>query len=156
MMIPTEIHHQVDIAASSGRVWSVLCDLRHYDEWNPWIRRARGTVSEGAQLQLTVAPPDQDEEHITARVERVRPVTSISVVFDWPDVPGRRTRHEFRLDSTRAGTRLTQCHQVVHPGDTDDLDGATAGQLAGGVPFADRTHLALEMMSAALKARAER
>jgi uncharacterized protein YndB with AHSA1/START domain len=133
-----------EIGASASRVWSVLTDLEHYHEWNPWIREARGRLVTGASLDLTLTPPDTDAELVQVVVERVVPVGSAQLRFEWPDQPGRITVHEYRLEPTKGGTVLHQTHRIVDPG--------------GGPPqvVGDRTSLAMEMMSAALKARAER
>lgn len=143
-MTLTDVYRQLDIAASASRVWSVLCDLDHYHHWNPWIRDAKGRVMEGATLELLVVTPDREPRTVQVVVEKVAPVASAVLHLDWDCVAGRRSRHEFRLEPTRAGTRLHQTHQV-----------AAAGE--GGEPdFGDRIPLAIDMMGAALKGRAER
>jgi uncharacterized protein YndB with AHSA1/START domain len=140
-----DVYRQVDIAASPSRVWSVLCDLDRYREWNPWIPRASGRVLEGATLELVLATPDAEQQTVRPVVQKVAPVATAVVHLDWECVVGRRTRHEFRLETTRAGTRLHQSHRV-----------ATLGSEDAAEPFSDRTSLAAEMMAAALKGRAER
>jgi hypothetical protein len=144
-MILSDVYRQVDIAAAPSRVWSVLCDLDRYREWNPWIPRATGRVLEGATLELVVATPDLEPQTVRPVVEKVAPVATAVLHLDWECVAGRRTRHEFRLETTRAGTRLHQSHQV-----------ATRGAGDAAEAFSDRTSLAAEMMAAALKGRAER
>jgi uncharacterized protein YndB with AHSA1/START domain len=140
----TDVESCIEIGASASRVWSVLTDLEHYPEWNPWIREARGRLIVGAELDLTVAPPDLDVALVRVVVEKVVPVGSAVLRFDWPDQPGRVTCHEYRLEPVRGGTKLHQVHRVVAPGSGPPE------------PVGDRTALAMEMMSAALKARAER
>lgn len=144
-MTLTDLQPQFDIDASASRVWSVLSDLDRYAEWNPWLRVDAGRLEAGTTLELTVCRPDRDTEQIEVVVERVSPISTIVVRHDWPDVPGRSTLHEFRLEPIRTGTRVHQVHTVISPG----TDGDPA-------PFHDRSRLALEMMNAALKARAER
>lgn len=144
-MTQTDLSTSIDIETSASHLWSLLCDLDHYRDWNPWVRAARGQLVKGGLLQLVVTPPDADAETIEAHVERVAPVSHLVLRYDWPDVSGRSTRHEFRLEPVPTGTRLHQVHQVVEVG----VDGRPE-------PFTDRTVLAIEMMNAALKARAER
>lgn len=144
-MTLTDLTTQFDIDASASRVWSVLCDLEHYGEWNPWVRNARGQLDVGTVLELQVSPPDTDPETVNAIVERVSPISTIILRYDWGEVCGRQTLHQFRLEPIRTGTRLHQLHQVIE-----------AGSRADNAPFQDRTVLALEMMNVALKARAER
>jgi uncharacterized protein YndB with AHSA1/START domain len=41
-----EIRTEIDIRASTDRVWEVLTDLERYPEWNPFITRAGGDLRE--------------------------------------------------------------------------------------------------------------
>ena len=144
MITLSDVESSVEICASASRVWSVLTDLEHYHEWNPWIREARGRVIKGAAIDLTVAAPDCSPTQVQVLVEKVVPVGSALLRFEWPDQPGRVTHHEYRLEPTRGGTVLRQVHRLSDPGDGPP-------EVVG-----DRTALAIDMMSAALKARAER
>ena len=40
------------IDAPAGTVFDVITDLPRYAEWNPWIIRAAGTPSEGAEITV--------------------------------------------------------------------------------------------------------
>jgi hypothetical protein len=163
-MTLTDLYCHVDIGASASRVWSVLADLDHYREWNPWIRQASGRLATGATLELVVADPPEtapDTEHggphllpdphtiggetLRPVIERVTPVSTLVLGVDWLDVEGRRTRHELRIEPIRSGTRLHQSHAVVAAG----KDGAPD-------PFPPSAVRGVELMNAALKARAER
>jgi hypothetical protein len=47
---------QIDIAAEPERVWQVLTELTGYEQWNPFIVRAEGTVEPGSRLTLRMQP----------------------------------------------------------------------------------------------------
>lgn len=148
----TDLHCHVDIRASASRVWSVLSDLDRYAEWNPWIRRASGRLATGACIEVWVAsrdtdgePTEDDLEALRPQIERLTPVSTLVAGIDWADVEGRRTRHEFRIEPIRSGTRLHQSHSVVSPGVGRPDD-----------PLAPLTVEAVTLMNEALKTRAER
>ena len=42
------------IAAPADRVWRILTELSRYPEWNPFIRRARGSLSVGGTVHVRV------------------------------------------------------------------------------------------------------
>ncbi|MER5885299.1 SRPBCC domain-containing protein [Streptomyces sp. NPDC001941] len=46
----------VDIDATPQTVWEVLSDLSGYQDWNPFIREAQGTVAPGERLRLKLFP----------------------------------------------------------------------------------------------------
>jgi hypothetical protein len=159
-MTLTDLYCHVDIGASASRVWSVLADLDHYREWNPWIRQAAGRLATGATLELGVADPRPDDdgrattlpavedvelETLRPVIERVTPVSTLVLGVEWLDIEGRRTRHEFRIEPIRSGTRLHQSHALLSAGKDGPPD-----------PFPPSAVRGIELMNAALKARAER
>jgi Polyketide cyclase / dehydrase and lipid transport len=143
-MTLTDVYRQLDIGASASRVWSVLCDIDRYGQWNPWIVEARGRVFEGATLDLVVATPDREPRTVQVVVDKLAPIATAVLHLDWDCVDGRRTRHEYRLEPTRAGTRFHQTHGLASL-QSDEME-----------TFCDRTRLAFDMMAEALKGRAER
>jgi hypothetical protein len=50
----TEVCVATEIAAPAGEVWRVLTDLSAYRRWNPFIRRARGSLAVGGTVRLRV------------------------------------------------------------------------------------------------------
>ena len=52
-----ELITEIEIDALPEVVWRVLTDLEHYDQWNPFVRKAEGEVREGAKLAVEIAPP---------------------------------------------------------------------------------------------------
>jgi hypothetical protein len=53
--------------------WEVVTGFDRYDEWNPYLVRARGKAAEGASLDLDARPPGEDAEELDAEVIVVRP-----------------------------------------------------------------------------------
>lgn len=48
---------EIQIAVSPEVVWSILTDFEKYPDWNPFIKKVTGKVSEGEQLQVTIHDP---------------------------------------------------------------------------------------------------
>jgi hypothetical protein len=46
----------VVVSAKRSAIWSLLTDVERYEEWNPYVVRGRGSVSEGADISLTLRP----------------------------------------------------------------------------------------------------
>lgn len=51
-----ELHTEIEIRASAGRVWEILTDFARFPEWNPFIRRIRGEVKPGTRLEVFLQP----------------------------------------------------------------------------------------------------
>ncbi len=52
---------EIKINASPERVWSILTDLEKYAEWNPFIKKAKGTVQAEQRLEVLISPPNGKE-----------------------------------------------------------------------------------------------
>ena len=63
-----ELRTEIDIAAPPERVWAVLTDFAAYHEWNPFITSIRGEVAVGAELAVTLSPPESDETRLKSKV----------------------------------------------------------------------------------------
>jgi hypothetical protein len=98
-----QLRAQIDIQATSDRVWEVLTDFAAYPEWNPFITQARGTARVGERLTNRMQP-------VGARGMTFRPTV---LEAD----PGRRLRWLGRL---------------VAPGIFDGEHTFTIEQLGGG------------------------
>src|SRR5918993_3352404 len=53
-----ELHSEIEIAASTERVWDILTDFASYPQWNPFIRRISGELEVGGRLEVRLGPPD--------------------------------------------------------------------------------------------------
>lgn len=49
----------IAIDAPAATVWSILVDLPRYPEWNPFIRRAWGSLDVGGTVHVRVSPPSK-------------------------------------------------------------------------------------------------
>lgn len=104
----SELHTEIEIAASPEVVWEILTDLPAYAQWNPFITSAQGEVALGQTLVNRMEPPG-------ARAMTFKPtVTEVEAgrVFEWLGrlgLPGLFDgRHRFTLHPTASGTVLRQ------------------------------------------------
>jgi hypothetical protein len=51
-----ELHSEIEIQASAERVWQLLTDFASFPQWNPFMRRASGEATPGAQLEVHLQP----------------------------------------------------------------------------------------------------
>jgi hypothetical protein len=51
-----QLRAQVDIQASSERVWQVFTDFAAYPEWHPFIVQASGAAAPGERLTVRMQP----------------------------------------------------------------------------------------------------
>ena len=51
-----ELCSQIEIHASSERVWQILSDFKRFPQWNPFIRWAKGEAKTGARLEVRIQP----------------------------------------------------------------------------------------------------
>jgi hypothetical protein len=56
-IIVHEIRSEIEIEASAAIVWGVLTDFATFPEWNPFMRSARGELTQGQQISVTMQPP---------------------------------------------------------------------------------------------------
>jgi hypothetical protein len=49
-----EIRTEIEISSSSQRVWNILTDFSHYQEWNPIITRIIGEARVGDRLKISL------------------------------------------------------------------------------------------------------
>jgi hypothetical protein len=54
-------------------VWAVIGDFAAYPEWNPFIRRIRGELREGAKLEVRIEPPQARATTFKPTVRAVEP-----------------------------------------------------------------------------------
>ena len=103
-----EIRSEIEIEAPPDAVWAQLSDLGNYEEWNPFITRAAGSVAIGQRLSLRMHPPDGRAMTFRPRVT----AASAGKVLEWLGhlgVPGLFDgRHRYELSPTATGTHLVQ------------------------------------------------
>jgi hypothetical protein len=47
------VRTEIDIDAPVSRIWEILVDLDRYEEWNPFIVRAKGRIRPGATFSVS-------------------------------------------------------------------------------------------------------
>jgi hypothetical protein len=68
-----ELHSEIEIAASTERVWDILTDFASYPQWNPFIRRISGELKVGERLEVRLEPPDSRGITLRPTVLRAEP-----------------------------------------------------------------------------------
>lgn len=138
----TEIRTDIQIAASTRRVWEILTDFGAFPDWNPLVVEARGALHVGEKLDVRVK---------SGRELRFRPTLLAAT-------PERELRwrgalvhpwlfsgeHYFVLEPNDKGTRFIHGERF-----SGALEGLLSGLLQANAP---RDFAA---MNAALKRRAE-
>ena len=51
-----ELGSEIEIQASTERVWQILTDFKRFPEWNPFIRWVKGAAKAGARLEVRIQP----------------------------------------------------------------------------------------------------
>lgn len=146
-MWPMPITHAVtttiDIAAAPQSVYAVLTDVEAYDQWNPFIVEAAGTVAPGERLRLRMAPAQGRAMTFKPKVLVAEPARELR----WLGSLGVRGifdgEHSFTLTPTTTGTRLTQ---------SETFRGVLVPFLGS---LIERTEGDFDRLNAALKRRAE-
>jgi hypothetical protein len=137
--VPALLQSAVDIHASASRVWDILSHLDRYHEWNPFVIEASGELRRGEHLDLLLSPPDLPDYKLRSKVLEADAVGRICIQCD------RATDHSIVLEPTPSGVHVVQVQR--HQRDASEVLQS---------PMGSRVQLGLDMMNAALKARAER
>ena len=112
-MFTRRIHTELEIDAPAGAVWETLTDLASYEEWNPNVTFAAGTLEEGTEVDLRIQPTRGRERSITVTVTEVDPERRLR----WVGTVGGRWlfegRHTFELQPLDGGrTRFVNRERV--------------------------------------------
>src|SRR5829696_4401328 len=51
-----ELYTEIEIAATSEKIWRILTDFENYPNWNPFIRRIKGTIAVSEKLEVFIQP----------------------------------------------------------------------------------------------------
>ena len=68
-----ELFTEIDINASSDKVWDILTDFDSYPDWNPFVRELKGDVQVGNRIKAVLHPPNQKESTFKPRVIKLVP-----------------------------------------------------------------------------------
>ena len=138
------IEHEIEIDAPPAVVWAQLADTHAYGDWNPFVRRLTGELTDGAKLTVEIAPPGGRAMTFKPTVlaaEEGRELRWLGRFL----MPGLFDgEHSFRLEELPAGrTRFTQAERF-------------RGLLVAPARATfEKTRLGFEQMNRALKQRAE-
>ena len=135
---------EIKINASPERVWSILTDLEKYAEWNPFIKKAKGTVRAEQRLEVLISPPNGKEMVFKPVVKSVIENSEFIWLgrFLFPGIFDGE--HIFNLESLDGQTLLVQKENfrgILVPMMWNSLD--------------TDTRVGFELMNKALKQRAE-
>ena len=135
---------EIKINASPERVWSILTDLEKYAEWNPFIKKAKGTVRAEQRLEVLISPPNGKEMLFKPVVKSVIENSEFIWLgrFLFPGIFDGE--HIFNLESLDGQTLLVQKENfrgILVPMMWNSLD--------------TDTRAGFELMNKALKERAE-
>ena len=139
-----KIRHEIEIDAPPAAVWAHLIDTSAYGEWNPFVRRLSGELSEGARLSVKIAPPGgrpMTFKPTVVAAEAGRELRWLGRLLVRGVLDGE---HSFTLDALPGGrTRFVQAE--VFRGVLVRFFGATL----------EKTRVGFEQMNTALKQRVE-
>lgn len=51
-----ELYTEIEINASPGKVWRILTDFEAYPNWNPFIKKIKGSLAVGEKLEVFIQP----------------------------------------------------------------------------------------------------
>lgn len=110
----TELQTEIAIEAPANVVWSILADLDHWSEWNPFLTQGSGVVATGSKLRVTFSPPGRKPMTMRPIVLAVAPQRELRWRGRWL-MPGIFTgEHAFLLAPTSSGgTRFVQSERFT-------------------------------------------
>lgn len=68
-----ELFTEIEINATSEKVWQVLTDAAAYPEWNPFVRELDGELKVGERIQAYLQPPNQKGMSFKPRIIKFVP-----------------------------------------------------------------------------------
>ena len=68
-----ELFTEIEINATSEKVWQVLTDFASYPEWNPFVLSLNGRIEVGERIQAFLQPPNKKGMTFKPRVIKFVP-----------------------------------------------------------------------------------
>lgn len=68
-----ELFTEIEIHASSEKVWQILTDFSAYPEWNPFVLRVKGAMQVGKRIETTLRTSAQKVFKTRPRVLKLVP-----------------------------------------------------------------------------------
>lgn len=136
------IRTELTVAASPGRVWSILTDVRSWSEWTSILTHGRGLAAVGSPLSFRIRIPGLAPLPVMAKVVRADPERALI----WRGgAPGLLTgEHAFELREVPEGTRIFHHER---------FEGVLAGPLIGRVE--NKIERAYQLVNEDLRRRVE-
>ena len=72
-----ELYSEIEINASPEKVWQVLTDFDHFQDWNPFIRSIHGKPEAGSKLTVEIQPPGGRPRKFHPKILRFDPKREI-------------------------------------------------------------------------------
>ena len=76
MFSTRQIKTEININASTEKVWSIITDNEKYSEWNPFIIRLSGNLKPGNSVDVTIKP--EGEEAAKASEEQAQSAEQVA------------------------------------------------------------------------------
>lgn len=104
----TTVERETEIDADPREVWDVLTTVDAYEEWNPLVTSADGSIETDEKLRIHLEPPGGRSVSLRARVKIVEPAGRLVWIgrYFLPNLLD--TRHEFIIEPTTDGVRFLQ------------------------------------------------
>lgn len=140
-----ELFTEIEISATSDKVWHVLTDFAAYPDWNPFVRRLDGDFIVGERVRAVLQPPNQKGMTFRPRVIKIVPRRELRW-FGSLGFPGLFDgEHIFELRSPSPHT--------VHFIQREIFKGLLASVILKSL--SENTRAGFELMNKALKERCE-
>lgn len=97
-----ELFTEIEINASSDKVWDILTDFASYPEWNPFVRELDGSAQVGKRIRTVLQTPNKKGLTFRPRIIKIVPRRE----FRWHGMLGFRGlfdgEHIFELHPSEA------------------------------------------------------
>jgi hypothetical protein len=117
-----EIHTEIDIQATSERVWEILTDFKNFQQWNPFIYKIDGTPSVGAKIKLHLRTPKGKSRTYQPRITKVKPFKEIRWLGKSP-IPGIFDGERIFILEPIGANQIRFVHREIFTGLLVDLVG---------------------------------
>ena len=81
-----QLYTEIEINAPAEQVWQILTDFDSFPDWNPFVRRAAGTIEPGQPLEIELSGPGGRTTKIKPNVVTAEPNRE----FSWLGIMGMK------------------------------------------------------------------
>lgn len=68
-----EFHTAIEIDRPRAAVWDVLTDFESYEKWNPYLSITRGTLRDGAAVEVHITPSKRSDRTESGKITALNP-----------------------------------------------------------------------------------